>query len=76
MKTKLRYDIIGCGPIDHPQKVMEKIAKIHNFKVIKSEPISVADCWIFTIEYEKKLSYLPLPCYVEEVKTDSDDAGL
>ena len=45
-----RYDIIGAdldyGIKEHPQKQMEKLG----FKVVKAEPVPIADCWIFGVE--------------------------
>lgn len=47
-----RYDIIGaelnCGVKDHPQKVMKDLG----FKVVKCEPVPIADCWLFKVENE------------------------
>lgn len=46
---KYRYDLI-CAGLDygikeHPQKQMKKLG----FNVVESEPIPIADCWIFEV---------------------------
>lgn len=46
---KYRYDIICAdlvyGVKEHPEKQMKKLG----FNVIESEPIPIADCWIFEV---------------------------
>ena len=53
------YDIIGShmnGIKEHPQIQMKNLG----YEVIKSEPVSIADCWWFRVnnEIEKKPEYL------------------
>jgi hypothetical protein len=47
-----RYDMIGAdldyNIHEHPQAQMKKLG----FKLIKSEPVPVADCWWFKVENE------------------------
>lgn len=47
-----KYDLIGAsldaGVKEHPQIDMRNLG----YKVIKSEPVSVADCWWFRVENE------------------------
>lgn len=47
-----RYDIIGAdldaGVREHPQAQMKKLG----YKLIKSEPVPIADCWLFRVENE------------------------
>ena len=47
-----RYDIIGAdldaGIKEHPQSQMKNLG----FKLIKSEPVPIADCWWFRVENE------------------------
>lgn len=60
-----RYSLITAdmdGIKDHPQTQMKKLGA----KVIKSEPVSIADCWWFRTENEIN----PLPKYLYEMKDD------
>ena len=34
----------------HPHEHMIELSKEFNFKILKKEPVSIADCWIFVIE--------------------------
>lgn len=46
-----RYDVIGAhydGVSEHPQRQMKNLG----YKIIKSEPVSIADCWWFRVENE------------------------
>lgn len=47
-----RYDIIGAsldyGVKEHPQIQMKNLG----YKVIKSEPVPIADCWWFRVDNE------------------------
>lgn len=47
---------VYCGVREHPQVQMKKLGA----KIIKAEPIPVADCWIFGIaeEIENPPQYL------------------
>lgn len=58
-----KYDLIGadidCGIKEHPQVQMKKLG----VKVIKSEPVPIADCWWFRTETEIN----PLPKYLREM---------
>ena len=60
---KYRYDLIGAdldyGVKEHPQKQMKKIG----FNVVKSEPIPIADCWIFEVDNDIE----NIPGYLEEI---------
>ena len=54
-----RYDMIGAymaGIKDHPQVQMKNLG----YEVIKSESISIADCWWFRVnnKIKRKPSYL------------------
>ena len=60
-----RYDFLtadNCNINEHPQAQMKKLGA----KVIKSEPVSVADCWWFRTENEIN----PLPKYLIELPDD------
>lgn len=47
-----RYDIIGAsyyhGVVNHPQVQMKTLG----YEVIKSEPVTIADCWWFRVNNE------------------------
>lgn len=47
-----RYDIIGAsldyGINEHPQIQMKNLG----YKVVKSEPVPIADCWWFRVDNE------------------------
>lgn len=46
-----RYDVIGAsmaGVKEHPQVDMRNLG----YKVIKAEPVMIADCWWFRVESE------------------------
>jgi hypothetical protein len=50
---RLRYDMRGADDareFRHPQIVMKRVADRHGFSILKEEPVSIADCWIFTID--------------------------
>lgn len=69
MVKKLRYSITEAGPVvGHPQEIMEKVAEIHDFKILSSESSTVGDCWIFDIETSKDLSYMP--SYIHEIEKE------
>lgn len=61
-----RYDMIGAhiynGITEHPQVQMKKLG----YKVIKSEPVPIADCWWFRVENEIKNT----PEYLNEMSDD------
>ena len=60
-----RYDLIGAhyaGVKEHPQIDMKNLG----YKVVKSEPVSIADCWWFRVENEIKNT----PDYLDEMKHD------
>lgn len=58
-----KYDLVGAildyGIEEHPQVQMKKLGA----KIIKSEPVPIADCWWFRIENEIN----PLPKYLREM---------
>ncbi|GAA6313814.1 hypothetical protein F290043J8_18400 [Mediterraneibacter gnavus] len=60
---KYRYDIICadmiCGVKEHPQKQMKKLG----FNIVESEPIPIADCWIFGVNNDIE----NVPEYLAEV---------
>lgn len=60
---KYRYDIICadmiCGVKEHPQKQMKKLG----FNIVESEPIPIADCWIFGVSNDIE----NVPKYLAEV---------
>ena len=64
MSTRLHYDVIGASMHsnkayrEHPQKVMKDLG----FKLIKSEPCMIADCWLFEVEDNN----IELPPFLEE----------
>ena len=61
-----RYDMIGAyreaGVEEHPQEDMKNLG----FKVIKSEPVPIADCWWFRVENEID----NLPSYLYPMRDD------
>lgn len=61
---KYRYDLIcaglNYGIKEHPQKQMKKLG----FNVVESEPIPIADCWIFEVNNDID----NIPEYLVEVK--------
>jgi hypothetical protein len=62
----VRYDLIGAdlehNIHKHPQKQMRILEEELNFKVIGSEPVSIADCWMFWLESDNE--NLELPDYI------------
>lgn len=59
MILNYRYDIISAyeqGVKEHPQIQMEKLG----YKIIKSESVSIGDCWWFRVtnKIRKKPKYL------------------
>ena len=76
-KIKFNYDCIGCGPIEHPQKIMNKLSKNGTeeiFKIIKATPYPTNDCWIFEVEYDDKCVFMSekgmcyQPCYIRTIE--------
>lgn len=61
-----RYDMIDAavkyGVTIHPQAEMAKLG----FKVIKSEPVPIADCWWFRVENDIDF----VPGYITEMRPD------
>lgn len=48
-----RYDLIGAslsGINEHPQAQMKKLG----YKVIKSEPFTISDSWVFRVDNDIK----------------------
>lgn len=57
---ELRLDLRNAyesGETEHPQILMKKLG----YNILKSEPIPIADCWIFEVEE----LILPLPEYLK-----------
>lgn len=59
MILNYRYDMISAyeqGVEEHPQIQMEKLG----YKIIKSEPVPIGDCWWFRVanKIRKKPKYL------------------
>ena len=61
-----RYDMIGAflehNIQMHPQEDMKRLG----FKLLKSEPVSIADCWWFRVENEIE----NVPDYLDELSED------
>lgn len=60
-----RYDVqlaFDSGVSEHPQKQMKKLG----YDVIKSEPVSIADCWWFRV----KSRITDTPCYLTPMDND------
>jgi hypothetical protein len=49
-RYQLHYDMYKSSL--HPHKHMLELAKELGFEILKAEPVSIADCWIFLIESE------------------------
>lgn len=67
MSKILRYDLIGadmCGVKGHPQEVMYQLG----YECTDSEPVPIADCWLFTVDEVIE----PLPEYLQIVRTESE----
>lgn len=64
-KIRLRYDVIGAGPVGHPQEIMERVAKEHTLQIVEAVPAPIGDCWIFEVLADEKslsdgrIPYLP-----------------
>ena len=60
------YDLIGAdlnyGINEHPQRQMRKLG----FHFIKSEPVSIADCWWFRVDEEPNI----IPGYITRLGDD------
>lgn len=58
----VRYDVLGAmfsNVVLHPQDDMKQLG----FTVVRSEPVPIADCWIFRVEdYD-----FPIPDYIKEI---------
>jgi len=62
-KTVIKYDIIGAGPVGHPQEIFEKQLTIwrQNQKIdlISSDAHTISDNWFFEIIHEMELNFMP-----------------
>ena len=65
----VHYDVIGAGPVGHPQKVFARICQMQGWEVLESTPHTIGDCWIFKVESKNgKGAYLPSYIKVLEEK--------
>jgi hypothetical protein len=66
IQARYYYDLGGPNPErpnEHPQLVMRRLSVELEFKILDAVPQSIADCWWFWIEFEKKPSF---PSYITE----------
>ena len=55
----IRLDMRGAyedGKTEHPQVELKKLQEQLGFNVLYSEPVSIADCWLFLIESDDGIS--------------------
>lgn len=63
----VHYDVIGAGPVEHPQKVFSRICEMQGWEVLEATPHTIGDCWIFKVESPDGFgSYLP--SYIKVIK--------
>lgn len=53
---------IEMGVGGNPQRNVEALADTYGFKILKSQPITVADCWIFRLYGELPIN---MPEYIK-----------
>lgn len=53
------YDMYKAPLSLHPQKVMKELSKRLGFKIVRSEPRPIGDCWLFEIDTDVKPEDLP-----------------
>jgi len=80
MKYELVYDMIGAGPVGHPQEMFEKFLHVLNnnrlppipeaekLQLISCECRSIGDVWIFECEGPEDFKFGYLPCYIKVEK--------
>lgn len=55
---RIRYSLQSAaeaGLTGHPQTVMAGLAVLEpSFEITGAEPVSIGDCWIFTIRYDRR----------------------
>lgn len=55
---RVRYDMRGAAEArisGHPETVMAGLAALEPcFEITAKEPVAIGDCWIFTIQYERR----------------------
>lgn len=74
MRHILRWDMISAGPIV-AKDVMKELSKEHNFTIIDSHLVTVADCCLYEIETDEDWKPAFLPCYVEVVSSQNPELG-
>lgn len=61
---KIHYDVIGAGPVGHPQTIFLKICNQQGWEYLSGEGQYKGDCWLFEVkEYDTSNSYY-LPSYI------------
>lgn len=67
IKTKeveIHYDVIGAGPVGHPEEIFERICRQNNWEIIDATPHSVGDYWIFKVRMYSDSNDCYLPSYI------------
>ena len=60
----IKYDVIGAGPVGHPQEVFKKVCELHRITLVEATPHSIADVWMFRCNLHANSSLAYLPRYV------------
>lgn len=61
-RLTVRYDVQGAGNSGgdrHPLVVMEELAGVWGFNILKAQWYPIGDCWIFEIELEGTVIIFP-----------------
>jgi len=80
-KYQVHYDIRGAqeeGVTSHPQVDMLHILDMSGakFRILESEPVSIADCWLFLIKADTPWLGKHFPSYVTHQGVGNDKEGL
>lgn len=82
-KYQLYFSMIGAydaGAKEHPQAEMKRfIEKMKvegvNIEILESEPVSIADCWLFLVKCSSPWLGGSLPSYITHQGLGSDKEG-
>ena len=64
----IRFDMRGAyedGKTEHPQVELKKLQEQLGFNVLYSEPVSIADCWLFLIESDDAWLTKKFPSWID-----------
>lgn len=64
-ESEVYYDVIGAGPVGHPEAIFKKICQQQRWDLLEATPHSIGDCWIFKVQMYKDSFNAYLPSYIK-----------